>query len=407
MRKQVEHVTTQMKVEDASRLIFGHGINGVPVVAGKKLVGFITERDILSKFLPTMQEYVEDPVHNINFEDMEKKSLGILSLTTEQVMSKNPIAVKAETPLLKAQSIMSLRKIGRLPVIDKNGNLIGILTKSDIFRILVGKQMSLEKEEGFYDWLAKYYDTLILWEKRLNNEIPDLIRLFKSNKVKRIVDIAFGTGEHAISLAKNSFEVFGLESSGLMLKIAEQKKSKLGKNVGHKLSFLKGEYKNLLKNLPGEFDAIIFMGNSFPHVIEADKNILSETEALLGKKNSIMVFQILNLEKIFKVKEGLREFSLREADSNNSKHAFLSFYTKSNKNIIVARSVFEFSNSKWLFKGMHSKPVIEITMEKLDVMLKKNGFSDIQYYGGSFYGHLFREPFRPLESDWLNVVARR
>ena len=52
MSRQVDYVTKNTSVKDVCRLIFGRGINGVPVREGKKIVGFITERDVISKFYP-------------------------------------------------------------------------------------------------------------------------------------------------------------------------------------------------------------------------------------------------------------------------------------------------------------------------------------------------------------------
>ena len=56
MSKQVDFVSTNTSVKDVCRLIFGRGINGVPVCKGKKVVGFVTERDILSKFYTSIQD---------------------------------------------------------------------------------------------------------------------------------------------------------------------------------------------------------------------------------------------------------------------------------------------------------------------------------------------------------------
>ena len=141
MSRRVDYVTTHATTGEVSRLIFGKHINGVPVCKEKKIVGFITERDILAKFYPTLQEYMEDPIHTIDFEKMEDKASQILSLPAEEIMSKHPIRVKKETPLLEAQSIMFIKKVGRLPVVDEQGNLIGIIAKGDIFKALVGKKL--------------------------------------------------------------------------------------------------------------------------------------------------------------------------------------------------------------------------------------------------------------------------
>jgi CBS domain-containing protein len=141
MSKKVDFVSSDTKVRDVAKLIFGHGINGVPVVKGKKVVGFITERDILARFYPSMEEYVQDPVNAGDFENMEKKVSEIFDLTADKIMSKHPVAIESNTPILRAQSMMFIHKIGRLPVVDKKGKLVGIISKGDIFRALVGDNL--------------------------------------------------------------------------------------------------------------------------------------------------------------------------------------------------------------------------------------------------------------------------
>lgn len=142
MSTRVTSVTVNSPVRNVSKIIFKEKKNGVPVVDGKKLVGFITERDILQMFFPTFQEYFEDPVHARDFEDMEKKVNEVFAMRAEKIMSKNPTTVTADTPLLKAQSLMFTRKVGRLPVIDEKGYLIGIITKGDVFNTLIGKNFT-------------------------------------------------------------------------------------------------------------------------------------------------------------------------------------------------------------------------------------------------------------------------
>jgi CBS domain-containing protein len=141
MSTRVDHTTPKSKVRDVSKLIFGHHINGLPVVEGKKVVGFVTEKDILAQFFPSMKEYMEDPVNETNFEKMEKKIAAIFEMPVDKIMSKKPVTVTPETPLLKAQSLMFIKKVGRLPVVDKNKNIVGIISKGDIFKFLVGKRI--------------------------------------------------------------------------------------------------------------------------------------------------------------------------------------------------------------------------------------------------------------------------
>ena len=141
MSKKVDFVTPETRVKDFSRLIFSHHINGVPVLKGKKVIGFITERDILQQFFPTIREYMEDPVNEANFEKMERKISRIFELSAKKIMSKRPVTVNPDIPLLEALSTMFTNKIGRLPVVDKKGHLVGIIAKRDIFKYLVGKRL--------------------------------------------------------------------------------------------------------------------------------------------------------------------------------------------------------------------------------------------------------------------------
>ncbi len=140
MSKKIDYVAPKARVKEVSKLIFDHHINGLPVLKGKRLVGFITERDILQEFYPSMREYMEDTVNEANFEKMEKKISAIFELTADKIMTKRIVTVTPETPLLKAQSLMFMHKVGRLPVVDNKKHLIGIIAKQDIFKYLVGKR---------------------------------------------------------------------------------------------------------------------------------------------------------------------------------------------------------------------------------------------------------------------------
>lgn len=141
MSKKVDFVTPKTKVKEVSKLIFVHHINGVPVLKGKKVIGFITERDILHQFFPSITEYMEDPVNESNFEKMEKNIARIFDMTADKIMSKHPVTIYTDSPLLEAQSLMFMHKIGRLPVVDDKKNIVGIIAKGDIFRYLVGRKL--------------------------------------------------------------------------------------------------------------------------------------------------------------------------------------------------------------------------------------------------------------------------
>lgn len=141
VKRDVDFVNQTQSVLDAAKVIFKHGHTGIPVVSGKnkKLIGFITDQDILSQCFPSMKEYIDDVVKSRDFDSMEEKLKEIMKMKVKDVMNHELIYIQDDAPLLKAESLMKVKHIARLSVVDKKGNLVGILTKRDIFRTLVGK----------------------------------------------------------------------------------------------------------------------------------------------------------------------------------------------------------------------------------------------------------------------------
>lgn len=417
MSPQVDYVTVITTVRDVCRLIFGRGINGTPVCKGKKVVGFITEHDILQQFYPTMQEYVEDSIHSSDFERMEEEIAEIFARTAGDIMSKNPTTISLDTPLLHANSLMSTHKVGRLPVLNKKRELIGIISKGDIFRAAVGDKLELAEDEEYNDWLSKRYYLTVNWKNRLSLEMPDLLKILRQNKVEKVLDIGCGTGDHVIELARNGLTAWGIERSKLMINEANEKIKGLPKRAVNRVKFIAGEYEELLPELTKVgFGAILFMGNSISHNPYNYTRVIKKSVQTLVD-NKVMIFQIENFEKVFKKQNSLLDFIRAKADYHASpyqEHVFLEYLDPSRdggKTILKTFAIFDFDGKKWKFYGLRNALFAYITKEKIEKVLKESGYKNIKFYGSSYDGrkwdYLFRKPFKPLESDWLNVVAKR
>lgn len=417
MSRQVDYISADDKVEYASRLIFGRGINGLPVCKNKKVIGFITEQDIISRVFPTFQEYIEDPVHNQNFEEMEQKMSEIFKLKVEKIMSTDVISVKPSTPLLEAQSIMKVHNIGRLPVIDEDRKLIGIISNSDVFKAVVRERLAVSVDEEYNDWLSKNYYKTVDTEDRLAHELPDLVALFKKHKVKTILDVGCGTGDHVIALAKEGFKVTGIDRSNLMIKEAKKRMADLPTHIRKRINWIAGEYNDLSKpRIKETFDCVMIWGNTLSHNPYIYKKTLDMSSDLLSGP-SLLLIQNTNFEKVLKVKNRLLSLSFVGKNSYKStgeEHAFLEFYDPPDEEemtILKTFAVFDKTQSKWSTYGVKNSIFAYITKIGLERHLLGLGFKNINFYGSSFDGrnwdYVFRKPYSPLESDWINVVAKK
>lgn len=414
MSRHVEFVSEDTKVEKLALLIFGRGINGVPVCKNKRVVGFVTERDILSKFYPTISEYIDDPFRSSDFEGMEKKVREIFEMKTSQIMSKNPATVTPEAPLLRAQSLMFIEKVGRLPVVDEKGRLVGIIAKGDIFRALVGDKLLFTEDENYNDWLSKTYYASVDTKNRLEHESPDLLKLFKENNVKSILDIGCGTGDHSIELAKKRFRAVGIDRSKEMIAESKRRKEPIPTEAKSRVEFYHGDLDRTTPVLKEKFDAVIFMGNTLPHNPYKYEDVIKKAAGLLSEKG-IMVFQITNFEKVLQAQKRLLSFNFSVLKGEPGKeYSFLEFYDYPNKKentILKSFAILVSDGKRWKSSGVRNALLAYITKEGIKKALEKNGFSEASFYGGNFDGrswdYLFRKPFDLLKSDWLNVVAKR
>jgi CBS domain-containing protein/anti-sigma regulatory factor (Ser/Thr protein kinase) len=125
MTTQVKIATPDMKMAEVLELLRLEHISGSPVVENGQLIGVISIEDLIRSM-----------------------SLGELDSPVRNFMSPTVISVRSYDPLVKAIEAFMVQKVGRLPVLDETGNLVGIITKGDITRgVLVALQKDIQEEE--------------------------------------------------------------------------------------------------------------------------------------------------------------------------------------------------------------------------------------------------------------------
>lgn len=104
------HLSPENTIQDSLDLMGKYRISGVPITVGGKLVGIITNRDIV-------------------FETDYTRKIS------EVMTTKNLVTAPEDTTIEEAKNILKHSKIEKLPLVDKENNLIGLITIKDIEKI--------------------------------------------------------------------------------------------------------------------------------------------------------------------------------------------------------------------------------------------------------------------------------
>jgi CBS domain-containing membrane protein len=138
MMTPVVSIKRNADLHEAARLLSENRISGMPVVDdNNRVIGVISEADILMLAGMKREHTFKDILRNILGEPLPARSGGN---KVEDVMSFPPITSKADDEVMEVAKIFDERRIKRLPVVDNDGRLLGIVSRADIVRA-IGKKI--------------------------------------------------------------------------------------------------------------------------------------------------------------------------------------------------------------------------------------------------------------------------
>ena len=137
-------------VREVIRLLIDQRISAVPVVDGGRVVGIISEGDLILRERAYRQRGGMAFLAQQLFEDHEKQALEYRKahgLVAEDVMTSPAITVLPGTPVEEIAHMMAERQIKRFPVVE-DGRLVGIVSRGDVLRAAYERELALEENQN-------------------------------------------------------------------------------------------------------------------------------------------------------------------------------------------------------------------------------------------------------------------
>lgn len=229
------------------------------------------------------------------------------------------------------------------------------------------------------------WDELINWDKRADGEGTFFLDILREHGVKRVLDVATGTGYHSVLLLKAGFDVVSADGSPEMLSKAFEN----ARQQGHVLHTVHADWRFLNKDIHEEFDAVICLGNSFTHLFSENdrRKALAEFYAALSY-NGLLILDQRNYDAI-----------LDNGYSSKHKYYYCGEEVAVEPEYVddgLARFKYKFQNDGEYYLNMYP-----LRYNYTKQLMKEVGFQHIDTYGD------FQETYHRDDPDFYIHVAQK
>ena len=137
MTKDVISVMKYESIVRVATILSERNISGIPVVdREKKVIGIITQADILSVVGIRREQTLKDLLKHMLGEPLPQRRIGDL---VGDIMTSSVLTIGPDANIAEVARIMDEKKIRRLPVVNEKNELLGIISRADILRAVIRK----------------------------------------------------------------------------------------------------------------------------------------------------------------------------------------------------------------------------------------------------------------------------
>lgn len=123
MQREFASVRSDERLDFVDDVMALGRVRHMPVVDDGKLVGVVTQRDLLAASLSRVLDF-----------DRQERRTFLRSIDVKEVMAGRPITVAPNATLAEAAALLLRHKIGCLPVVGPGGEALGLVTETDLLR---------------------------------------------------------------------------------------------------------------------------------------------------------------------------------------------------------------------------------------------------------------------------------
>ena len=149
MKKDVYSVSESASVLDAVRCMVEHKSSGIPVLsADGRAAGFISDGDVIRHMADVNADAPVASMYPLwkNKELLDAKLAGLSQIPIMQLATEKVVSVKLTAGVAEVFTLLSDKRIKKVPVEDDTGKVVGVLSRSDVLRAMLAQSPLLKKE---------------------------------------------------------------------------------------------------------------------------------------------------------------------------------------------------------------------------------------------------------------------
>lgn len=240
------------------------------------------------------------------------------------------------------------------------------------------------------------YDRFVNWQSRLAYELPFIEEQLAAVGAKRLLDAACGTGMHAIALAQRGYRVVGADLSPAMVE-----RARMNASADHSAArFVVAGLGQLAERVAGQFDVLLCLGNSLPHVLTpAALHVALRDFAAVLRTGGLLLLQNRNFDQVLASRN--RWMEPQSHQENESEWLYMRFYDFEPDGALAFNvlTLQREDGGAWQQRAM-STTLWPQTQSELMAALELTGWGEVKCYGD-----MKGAPFKAESSGNLTIVA--